>query len=103
MYCKYQKPGRSRDRWGLLFVLPSLAGVLAFYVIPYLDVVRRAFARTLTGEFAGLSNFCQVLENPAFRLASANTAKMMGVSVPILVVCSLMLAVPLQKGIQGGR
>ena len=27
----------------------------------------------------------------------------MAVSVPILVVCSLLLAVPLQKGIQGGR
>ena len=78
-------------------------GVLAFYVIPYLDVIRRAFTRTLTGEFAGSSNFCLVLENPAFGLAAANTAKMMAVSVPILVVCSLLLAVPLQKGIQGGR
>ena len=94
---------RSRDRWGLAFALPSLAGVLAFYVIPYLDVVRRAFVTAMTGEFAGLSNFRQVLGNPAFRLAAANTAKMMGVSVPILVVCSLMLAVPLQKGIHGGR
>ena len=94
--------GRSRDRWGLAFVLPSLAGVLAFYVLPYLDVIRRAFVRTMTGEFAGLSNFRQVLGNPAFCLAAANTARMMGVSVPILVVCSLMLAVPLQKGIQGG-
>ncbi len=94
---------RGRDRWGLIFVLPSLAGVLAFYVIPYLDVIRRAFIRTLTGEFAGLSNFHQVLGNPAFRLAAANTAKMMSVSVPIVVVFSLMLAVPLQKGIQGGR
>lgn len=80
-----------------------MAGVLAFYVIPYLDVIRRAFVRTLTGEFAGFSNFYQVLENPAFRLAAANTAKMMSVSVPILVVFSLMLAVPLQKGIQGGE
>ncbi len=94
---------RSRDRWGLAFVLPSLAGVLAFYVLPYLDVVRRAFVTAMTGEFAGLSNFRQVLDNPAFRLAAANTAKMMGVSVPILVVCSLILAVPLQKGIHGGR
>lgn len=88
---------------GLAFVIPSLAGVMAFYVIPYLDVVRRAFAGTVTGEFVGLSNFQQVLGNPAFRLAAWNTARMMSVSVPILVVFSLILAVPLQKGVRGGR
>ena len=93
---RFSAARRSRDRWGLAFVLPSLAGVLAFYVLPYLDVVRRAFVTAMTGEFAGLSNFRQVLGNPAFRLAAANTAKMMGVSVPIL-------AVSLQKGIHGGR
>ncbi len=93
---RFSAARRSRDRWRLAFVLPSLAGVLAFYVLPYLDVVRRAFVTTMTGEFAGMSNFRQVLGNPAFRLAAANTAKMMGVSVPIL-------AVSLQKGIHGGR
>lgn len=103
MYDRHQKHGKNRGRRGLLFVLPSLLGVLMFYVVPYLDVIRRAFTRTLTGEFAGLSNFYQVLGNPAFCLAAANTAKMMAVSVPILVVFSLMLAVPLQKGIRGGR
>ena len=86
-----------------MFVLPSLMGVLVFYAVPYLDVIRRSFVRTLTGEFAGIENFRLVLGNPAFRLAAANTAKMMAVSVPVLVVFSLMLAVPLQKGVPGGR
>ena len=86
-----------------MFVLPSLMGVLVFYAVPYLDVIRRSFVRTLTGEFTGIENFRLVLGNPAFRLAAANTAKMMAVSVPVLVVFSLMLAVPLQKGVPGGR
>ena len=54
---RFSAARRSRDRWRLAFVLPSLAGVLAFYVLPYLDVVRRAFVTAMTGEFAGMSNF----------------------------------------------
>lgn len=97
-----KKKNRYRSA-GLMFVLPSLLGVLTFYVVPYLDVIRRAFVRAATGEFAGTENFRQVLGNPAFGLAAANTAKMMAVSVPILVAFSLMLAVPLQRGIRGRR
>ena len=100
--CRRAAPGVG-ERWGLVFVLPSLMGVLVFYAVPYLDVIRRSFVRTLTGEFTGIENFRLVLGNPAFRLAAANTAKMMAVSVPVLVVFSLMLAVPLQKGVPGGR
>lgn len=92
-----------QEYWGLVFVLPGLLGVLAFYVLPYLDVIRRAFSYTLTGKYAGFYNFKQVLENPAFLLAAVNTVKMMAVSIPVLVIFSLLLAVPLQKGIQGGR
>ncbi|MCI8723923.1 MAG: sugar ABC transporter permease [Ruminococcus sp.] len=100
--CRRAAPGVG-ERWGLVFVLPSLMGVLVFYAVPYLDVIRRSFVRTLTGEFTGIENFRLVLGNPAFRLAAANTGKMMAVSVPVLVVFSLMLAVPLQKGVPGGR
>ena len=97
------KKRRKKEYQGLLFILPSLLGVLVFYIIPYLDVFRRAFTQTLTGEFTGFANFISVLENPAFRLAAANTVRMMAVSVPMLVIVSLILAVPLQRGIWGGR
>ena len=93
------KKRRKKEYQGLLFILPSLLGVLVFYIIPYLDVFRRAFTQTLTGEFTGFANFISVLENPAFRLAAANTVRMMAVSVPMLVIVSLILAVPLQRGI----
>ncbi len=94
---------RKKERWGLMFVLPGLTGVLVFYAIPCGDVIRRAFTQSLTGHFAGLMNFKQVLDNAAFRLAAGNTARMMCVCVPVLVALSLILAVPLQRGIRGGR
>ena len=35
---------RKRKMWvGYLFILPSFVGVLLFVLIPYIDVVRRAF------------------------------------------------------------
>ena len=57
-----------RRRAGWLFMLPSLAGVLVFYLIPFGDVVRRSFLRTAGDSFAGLDNYKQVFANQAFRL-----------------------------------
>ena len=55
------------------FLLPSLIGVSVFFIIPYADVLRRAFFSAAGGEFRGLSNFKEVLSNQAFRLAVCNT------------------------------
>ena len=43
---------RKRKMWvGYLFILPSFVGVLLFVLIPYIDVVRRAFMQTASGQF----------------------------------------------------
>lgn len=88
---------RKRENKGYLFILPSFLGVIIFYVIPYLDVIRRAFTNALSGKFVGLDNFKLVLQNEAFRLAAWNTVRMMAVGVPLLVVLSLLTAVILQN------
>lgn len=51
---------------GYLFILPSFVGVLLFVLIPYIDVVRRAFMQTASGQFVGLLNFKSILHNKAF-------------------------------------
>lgn len=85
------------------FILPGLAGVSVFYLIPFGDVVRRSFWRAAGNGFAGLDNYRQVFENQAFRLAAGNTVRFVLVCLPLLLVLSLGLAVLLQKlGAAGG-
>lgn len=86
-----------QNRAGWLFILPSLCGVLVFYLIPFGDVVRRSFLNAVGKGFAGLDNYRQVLGNQAFRLAAANTARFVLVCLPLLLVLSLGIAVLLQN------
>lgn len=78
---------------GFLFIVPSLIGTTVFYLFPYMDVFRRAFAQTVGGGFAGFDNFVTVLRNEAFGLAMKNTFLFIGVCIPILLVLSLFIAV----------
>ena len=84
---------RAEDRavpW--LFLLPSLLAVSVLVLVPFGDVVRRSFFSAMSGQFVGLKNYISVLQNDAFRLAAANTAKFAAVCIPILLVFSLLLA-----------
>lgn len=78
---------------GILWVLPSLVGVIIFYCFPYLDVIRRSLTENDGSGFVGLKNYRTVFKNEAFRLASKNTLHFMAVCIPILLVVSLFLAV----------
>lgn len=82
---------------GLLFILPSFAGVLVFWLIPYIDVIRRSFFSAVTGEFTGIKNYKTVFENQAFQLAGTNTLRFFCVCIPILVLLSLIIAVLLTR------
>lgn len=77
---------------GLLFILPSFIGVCIFILIPFIDVIRRSFLGAISEKFVGLSNYKTIFNNTAFRLASSNTIKFMGVCIPILLVFSLLIA-----------
>lgn len=88
---------------GLWFVLPDLAGVCCFALLPMAEVIRRSFQSAVTSQWVGLKNYREVLGNTAFRLAAANTLKFTAVCIPLLVVCSLLLAVLLQRMKQAGK
>lgn len=74
------------------FLLPSLAGVTVFYLLPVADVVRRSFTTAVTGEFTGFDNYRTVFQNEAFLLAAKNTAKFALCCLPILIVSGLLIA-----------
>jgi len=82
---------------GWMFILPSLAGVSIFYLIPFADVVRRSVTEGMGASFVGLRNYITVLENEAFLLASANTVKFMLLCIPLLLIFSLLFGVMIKS------
>lgn len=92
--CNYTLRSKFHRSWAkYLFLLPSMAGVACFVLLPFGDVIKRSFFTSLSGEFVGLGNYKAVFSNAAFRLAGLNTAKFMAVCLPLLLLLSLLLAV----------
>ncbi len=97
-----EKRMKKAGAWkGFFFILPSLCGLILFYLLPYLDVIKRSFSSPVTGEFTGLDNYWLVFGNKAFQLAVKNTVRFIITCVPILVISSLLVAVILQKIVKG--
>ncbi len=84
----------------IVFMLPSLLGVLVFFVLPFLVVIVYAFVSDNTNyDFVGFENFISLFGNSAFRLALKNTGIFSLISVPLVVIIPLMLAVLLESNI----
>lgn len=89
---------RNRRKYvGLYFVLPGFAGVLVFYLIPFLDVVRRSFVTAVGNRFCGFKNYQTIFDNAAFRLAAGNTVRFIGVCLPLLLGISFLTALLLRQ------
>lgn len=93
--------GRKKEaRAAAWFLAPSLMGIALLVLIPFLETVRRSFFNDPGTRFLGLGNYRAVLDNAAFRLAAANTGKFLLLSIPALMLISLILAL-LVKPAQG--
>ncbi|MBU5427546.1 sugar ABC transporter permease [Tissierella pigra] len=79
--------------YGWYFILPSLIGVLIFYIIPFFLSLYYTFTKGIsTVQFVGLDNFKELFNNPAFILASKNTLTFIIIGVPIVTMLSLFLS-----------
>ncbi len=85
---KYNK----RDKIGLLFVLPGFLGITVFVLLPYLDILLRSFNLNEYNRTPDFENYKIVIANEAFRLAVKNTFYFTGISIPLMVVLSLIIA-----------
>jgi len=81
------------------FLAPSFLGIAIFFLIPFLDTVRRSFYDVRGVNFIGWESYISVVNNAAFRLAAANTARFVAICIPLLVVISLGTAL-LVRGIK---
>lgn len=89
------REGRSR-LISAAFLLPSAAGVLIFFVLPFVIVLYYSVIdNPINGEFMYLQNYVMTLRNLAFRQAAKNTLMFSLMAVPLAVVLSLLLAVVL--------
>ena len=90
---------RTKLRSGL-FLMPSMLGVLLFFVVPFAVVVYYAFVdNPVGGEFVWFRNFVRVWKNAAFRQAARNTLTFSLTAVPLSVILALLLAMLLEAKI----
>jgi len=92
---------RSRDTInGALWLAPSFLGVAMFYIVPFFVIVYYSVIDSpLRGNFVFLNNFINLLQNNAFKTATANTLSFSLVAVPLAVILSLMIALMLEARI----
>lgn len=83
---------RAGWRAAALLLAPSLLGTAVFYLLPFLEVIRRSFTDAAGRRFLGLANYQTVLTNRAFHTAAANTARFLCVCIPTLLAVSLVMA-----------
>lgn len=86
-----------------MFLLPSLVGLCVFFLIPFIDTIRRSFYDVRGSAFIGGEGYASVVENSAFQLAAQNTARFIGVCIPLLLLVSLALALLVRAVKPGGK
>ena len=91
---------RRGKRISVLYLLPSVIGVLLFFVLPFLIVVYYSVVdNPINHEFVFLDNFIMVFHNAAFQKAAKNTMMFSVTAVPLAVILSLLLAMMLESKI----
>lgn len=83
-------------------MIPSLFGIVIFYMLPFLVVVGYSFVKSpMNPVFVGFENYVQLFRNDAFLLATKNTVFFSLAAVVLAVVFSLACAVALYSNLSG--
>lgn len=96
---------KSEARWGLLFVAPTMIGLIILNFYPIFKTIYQSFCKT--GDFGkgnifvGLKNYSVVLNASETWQSLWNTVKYALIEVPFGIVIALILAVLLNKKIAG--
>jgi multiple sugar transport system permease protein len=94
---KAERHERRATSW---FLIPSIAGVLLFFILPFFVVIYYSVVdNPINREFVFFDNYIKLFGNSAFMLAVKNTLRFSLIAVPAAVVLSLLLAVILDANI----
>lgn len=98
-----QQCGRRGERiFSDICLVPSLIGVLIFFIIPFGIVIYYSLIdNAMNKQFTGLDNYTKLLDNSAFLEAAKNTSMFSLTAVPLSVILSLGLAMLLERNIPG--
>lgn len=84
---------KTRERQLFFMFLPSLIGILLFFVVPFLISFYFALIdNTANKNFVGLQNFIMIFKNGAFQMAAKNTITFMILAIGINMALSLLFA-----------
>jgi multiple sugar transport system permease protein len=96
--------GWNKWRWVLIFLMPSLAGLLIFIILPILSSFWYAFHdwNLLSApRFIGIDNFTALLNDAAFWSAMRTTLTFIALYVPAVFTLGLGLALLLNQKLRG--
>lgn len=97
---KSTKPRDKESIFPALCLAPSLAGVLIFFIIPFLVIIFYSMVdNPINKDFVFLDNYISIMKNNAFKKAAWNTFTFSIISVPLAVVLSMLLAMLLDSKI----
>lgn len=92
---RFHRKRRIKD-WFMFtsYLTPSLVGVLLFFYLPLLLILKTSFQRSSTNsDFVGFTNYERVITNEAFVTAAKNSMTFSGIAVPLAVLLALLLAI----------
>lgn len=79
----------------LLLILFSLLPILVSLTISFTDIDLIGLGNWDTIEFVGLENFIQLIQDPLFHRSIFNTLIYVSIGVPLVIICSLSVALML--------
>ena len=87
---------------GFLFSLPSIIGLLVFFLIPFVICIILSLTDSISSmKFVGIDNYVDIISSRTFRLAVWNTFKFIIVAVPLIMIFSLTIAMLLYQKLAG--
>lgn len=86
---------KKKFEWKLkLCILPAAAGILLFYLLPFLKVIYYSFIKgQYQKSFVGFANYADVLKNTYFQMACRNTLQMIACCVPVFLAAAVLLSI----------
>lgn len=77
----------------ILCLVPSLMGLLVFFILPYFRVLYYSLINNLfKKDFVGFANYIEAIQNEYFRLAFKNSILLIIICVPVLILLAILIS-----------